>query len=682
MIYIIDDKKSRQEDFGWDEKLFKTYSNDIVPVRSIEELSSLQESILQSGNTILFHESFFASEDASKQEIINAFKYSLKDGTDRLYIAYFSGSKGGRYVKDNICMLPPDVLYTNLEIFINKLKGGDINFKYLAFGENHTIEESIRERLDRINDENIGGDKVSVQNNIFFAVTSDDTEVEPPFNNISIIRDWDLAFRDNPISDIDLDKLVMNWFMERKYDAIYIPLCFGKTLSDFMGLRLAMHIRFTSTLNQTTPVFIYGAALYNEIKQNYCFDILKTTTVRLIHCDNSSLIKSNQLDIPECDLAKDLGIIHLDMPSNIGGHSLANQWGAEVLARVTNIKYDTPIEVSVSLKSIYFKYALFHTIFSKSNNIAIPKATKTEAIQSKGRRILLIDDEADRGWEQIVRALFVDAYIDVVQSKIPGFDALPEQFIKRIQNDFYDLYLLDLRLQGEKEESIVQTELFSGMDVLEGIKSVNPGNQVIMLTASNKAWNLKKIIKKKANGYYIKEDPELLLPYEFSVENYHSFKKDIMTAYNNLYKRDLWAQYDDLFGYIESSIIEDELKEELHSQLSIFEQFMLASTSIDNLSSVYLTLFQIFETIKQYYSREMDFSSSESYLPADIKKIINTFGSKSIDDNDSVYKMLKIANRARNNYVHKLHQTCEIDHKSVNGLRELFKVVSGVIHLL
>ena len=271
MIYIIDDKKSRQKDFGWSEERFETNSVDITPIWSIEELNEKKEAILQDGNIVLFHESFFSSESADKSAEIESFKRELTENANNLYITYFSGSKSGRKVEDRVCMLPPDVLYSNLEVFIDKLRAGDLSFRYLAFGENYQIEEILRERLDKINDENVEDDKVSVSGNIFFAATSDNTEVEPPFDNIEITRDWDLDLQDKDITDQDLDGLVNDWFNETKYDIIYIPLCFGSSLSDYMGLRLAMHIRLTSTPNQTTPIFIYGVATHEEMKQNYCF---------------------------------------------------------------------------------------------------------------------------------------------------------------------------------------------------------------------------------------------------------------------------------------------------------------------------------------------------------------------------------------------------------------------------
>lgn len=679
MIYIIDDKTSRQNDFGWCKERFEAYSDNkitITPIWSIEELNEKKEAILQDGNIVLYHESFFSTENADKTTIIESFKRRLIENANNLYITYFSYSKSGRYVKEQMCMLPPDILYSNLDVFINKLRAGDLSFRYLAFGENYQIEEILRERLDKINDENVEDDKVSASGNIFFAATSDNTEVEPPFDNIEITSDWDLYLQDKDITDQDLDGLVNDWFLETRYDRIYIPLCFGSSLSDYMGLRLAMHIRLTSTPNQKTPIFLYGVATYEEMKQNYCFDILKTSSVRLIGCDNESFFASIRSEMPECDLAKEIKFIHLDLPSNIGSHSLANQWGASVLGRAANVEYDIPAEVQEAMKSLYFKNALFQTSLTEGDEVTLSK--KAESIESKGRRILLIDDEADRGWAQIIHSLFENAYVDIVKNKIPNFEALPDQYIKRIQEDFYDLYLLDLRLLGEREESIVNTDKFSGMDVLDAIKEINPGNQVIIMTASNKAWNMKKLMKKQANGYYIKEAPELSLPFEFSQENYSSFKIDVEAAFQNVYKRDLWAMRFELISYIADSSIDDELKDELQSQLDVYEQFLLNATNKNNLSLVFLTLFQVFDTIKRYYSKEMLFTSMS--IPDNIRDIVNEKGSSRMSDSE--FKELINVNKARNNFIHKLNKKCGVDHKSVNGLKTLFKVVSDVIHLL
>lgn len=670
MIYIIDDKKSRQKDYGWDEKRLSSFSQLLMPIWDVEALNISQEKIIQDGSIILFHESFPQSDD---------FKKKLDDLSSNLNIAYFSGSKGARFVSNNRCMLPPDVLYINLELFINKCQENDFNFKYLAFGENYVLEEQLRNRIIDINNQNTGAEKILCNKNLFFAATSDDElEVEPPFDMLVPEKNWDIDFKEKDITDLDLDKFINDYLANKHYDSIYIPLCFGSVLSDFMGLRLAMHIRLTPTINATTPIFIYGEAKFDELKSHYCFDILKTSAVKLIKSDSASFIDAYQSTSLICDLEEDLKLIHLELPSNIGQHSLANQWGAEVLARTANIKYDIPIEIQESKKTLYFKYALLKTQLSGIYESDSEYKSKSTTFESKGKRILLIDDEANKGWEQIVRALFADAYIiDVAKGKILNFDELPKSYIKKIQEDFYDLYLLDLRLQGENEENIVQTEQFSGMDILDAIKQINPGNQVIMMTASNKAWNMKKLIDKGINGYYIKESPEQLLPEEFSQESFRYFKNNVEIAFKNVFKRDLWADYYALTEYVKGSSLDDELKDELSSQLEIYNMFMLSALNSDELGPVYLTLFQVFEIIKQYYSREIELKSD---LPGNIRTIIDETGKSKI--NNTLFEELKLVNRARNKYVHKLNISCEVKPKSVDGIKQLFDVVEKIIKIL
>ena len=316
MIYIIDDKKSRQRDYGWSEGRLSLYSQFVKPIWGTDALKDFQKQIIQEENVILFHESFPQSKD---------FNETLDDNSTTLYVAKFSGSKGARFVDERRCMLPPDVLYGNLEIFIKKYQEGELDFRYLAFGENYEIEEQLRNRLNDVNAQNTTGERVSCDRRVFFAATSDDIEVEPPFD-ITPTKDWDLDFIDRDITDIDLDGLVSKWFLQEKYDAIYIPMCFGGVLSDFIGLRLAMHIRFTSTRNDSTPIFIYGEARIEELTNHYCFDVLKLPNTYLIDCSNHSFLESLNKEFDTSSLNV-INALDLRIPSDLGdNHNVANKW--------------------------------------------------------------------------------------------------------------------------------------------------------------------------------------------------------------------------------------------------------------------------------------------------------------------------------------------------------------------
>lgn len=72
-------------------------------------------------------------------------------------------------------------------------------------------------------------------------------------------------------------------------------------------------------------------------------------------------------------------------------------------------------------------------------------------------------------------------------------------------------------MNGVQEEKVLSPNEFSGMKILKAIKAANQGIQVIMFTASNKAWNMKALLDAGADGYYIKESPEFAFPNSYSV---------------------------------------------------------------------------------------------------------------------------------------------------------------------
>ena len=540
MIYIIDDKRSRQRDYGWDEDRFKEYEGLVMPIWSIEAFTENQQSMLMEGNVILFHESFLLSNEDDKNQIINSFKVALKDLSSSLYIAYFSGSKNGRYVDDNICMLPPDVLYTNLYIFIKKIQNGEKNFEYLAFGENYKTEELIRRRLEEVNDANVGGEKHLAGKNIFFAVTSND-EVEPPFEDVKIVNGWD--FFDENVSDSELDGLVQNWFNETKYESIYLPLYFGNVYSDNLGLRLAMHVRLTDTVNKGVPIFIYGISSYQDVCDNECFEVFKFSSVYLIGADNKSLSDSQKTDLYGCNIQKDIKRILLNVPSNIGDtHSVANRWAISRWCDMLKWKNEMPNLLDKELsKSLYYKFL----VAKYGRHDRFPKKHKYDAKINgiAGKTILYIDDEYDKGWETILRYIFESSDAKFVCFKDFDKKMSRDELIDRITNFLEtqdaDCYLVDLRLH-EDDFSAARIGDLTGHAISKYIKSQNAGNQIVVFSASNKVWNLnEEIFKIGASGYALKESPDMNLDRTESLKLFQDFVKAIQLACKMSYLKEL-----------------------------------------------------------------------------------------------------------------------------------------------
>lgn len=254
-----------------------------------------------------------------------------------------------------------------------------------------------------------------------------------------------------------------------------------------------------------------------------------------------------------------LNRIQVAAPDELGGHDLANQWGASVMYRLAcggEIERGEYPELEVIKKDLYMKYVTVSTqdLQTLLFRGKVADNMTERSIDAEGKRILLIDDRAQKGWEDTLKNIFVgyDTF-DVISQEITEFEDYSYENQQKILFGEYDLYLLDLRLGGSKEEYIFRTEDFSGMKVLKKIKAVNKGRQVIMFTASNKAWNFKALLNPDAgaNGYYIKESPSLKLPEYFSERNLSSFISDVNRCFERGYLTRYYSFINEISGHIE-----------------------------------------------------------------------------------------------------------------------------------
>lgn len=110
-----------------------------------------------------------------------------------------------------------------------------------------------------------------------------------------------------------------------------------------------------------------------------------------------------------------------------GRHSLANQWGADVLARVAGINYEPSEKIIKARKSLYFKYIMSNT--SPKVSLSVASQNVVQKVRNcEGKRILFIDDEADKGWEDCLRTIFADCNeegFDVVSTRIAEYKDIP-----------------------------------------------------------------------------------------------------------------------------------------------------------------------------------------------------------------------------------------------------------------
>lgn len=411
-----------------------------------------------------------------------------------------------------------------------------------------------------------------------------------------------------------------------------------------LALLVALHIRLSVSYIKAAAfvplLFVSKLPLQSFLKYGECSQLFLMSRGTYFctpeeTSDALEIIEGLSVDNYKSDF---LSQIHISPDAEIGRHSMANQWGADVFNRIiSKDDRNETDEIKTAKKKLYYKYVFLNTIDIKAtiNDIENDEERENVRLNATGKNILLIDDEADKGWSFVLKhKFFVNSNFDVINSAIADYSDISETIRKKIESDYYDLYLLDLRLLGTKEDEIYSADEFSGMKILKEIKNKNQGNQVVILTASNKAWNMKALLDAGADGYYIKESPELKLPMSFSKANFQAFKDAVEISLNSGYKKEIYRKIDILQSELLQSTISEFTKNELDYVLNqSSKQILTAKNSLD-FAYAYMTLFQAFEFITKEFVHESDdgqnwivndnielYTYSKQYSPKEKSKI-------------------------------------------------------------
>lgn len=514
MIYLIDDNKKRQQDSGWHKDKFLEYKDFILPIHRLSEITDeiRRDLFTNENNVILFHESFFEHFENKQLNDVNDIRnklYKLSNSQTNRYFVVFSGTNKERQLDENnsSASIPVQVLYSNLELFIQEFQLKKIyNLRYLLFGINTDIEPFLLEEINKCKrlfiEENIN---LSNDFDQFFFFRSR-LDVNPPTKNTITIFNKD--------SEFGLHNLIVGSLSEVEFKGIFIPLCFGNSLSDFNGLRLATEIRCTNTINQQTPIFIYSFVSVEYLIQNEYFNILKTQGVEFIGYSKKEfkkISKETKTRLKPNELPKELSKLNLLPPKNyLDNHSITNEWAIHQWSKTLGCdKNDQLTKVFLNVESnLYFKYLRALNPISEQDRISVDKLK----INYQGNaKVLLIDDEADKGWYEILKYLLDDLngiytdYLNVDYKKI-SIDDLIEKSIHKVFSDEIDVVILDFRLITMDFENKNSEEITS-INILKEIKRRNPGIQVIGFSATNKIWNAKNFDALDVNGFFSKGDP-------------------------------------------------------------------------------------------------------------------------------------------------------------------------------
>lgn len=423
--------------------------------------------------------------------------------------------------------------------------------------------------------------------------------------------------------DVTIDEFIVNELKPQKPSILIIPASLGSIQTNYWGLRVGMHIRLSSVMEEYRFIPIIF------VSQNSLEEILRFQEEKLgLQCTlDGSLLVGNSID--EIQAAIDylepisknryisgfLEKIIIERPPSIGKHSLANIWGALRLNEVLNLNAIKDKSLTNRTKELYFKYLRAFHEESKGS------FKDLQLLQCTGKRILLIDDEADKGWKDVLKAIFKGADFQSIDFKNKSFEDVEQETINKSISEDWDLILLDLRLNPSEEDTgdkLIQTENYSGAKILKAIKKHNAGIQVIMLTASNKAWNMKKLLDLGADGYYIKESPEFNFSAEFTSESFDNFAKECNSCFEKYYLRKIFK-------------IDKAIQEKLDLENGILGNHTLGRGTV-NLIKAYLK--QAFNAIYEYSQTQKEYAL---YSFLEYYKIVELLGKELIIDNPTKF---------------------------------------------
>ena len=435
--------------------------------------------------------------------------------------------------------------------------------------------------------------------------------IEHASSSISAKLKCDKIEYNNQSKDEDIHLwLISNKSILSATQKIIIPVRLGTEDAEYLGLHIGLHIRLTKELEDVRllPILFITEDSKEEILTNQ-INNHKEKSALLLFTKGSYLLSAFSLDEyiskPLSNLEEKI-LLQIVVPSlNIEntkdpGHQLANDWGAFRLAKFAG--YQLKLEKPTSL---YFKYK-----DSFTNNEIVPNANNTIGLFNESCKALLIDDNATSGWSETLKHILRSKIVNPGKSVSLDVITLFDDALKYSDYINYDVVFLDLRLLKEEDKSnqINTIDNFTGTEVLKVIKEINPGIQIIIFTASNKVWNIEKLLELGANGYYIKESPEYILSTRFSKDNYDEFIKTIQTCLLRKPLKQIYTLSQNIKFIIKTLVknkkIDKSFGKSVQQYIELSNKIIDAARTENDYAMGYLVLFKCIELINDNYINE------------------------------------------------------------------------------
>jgi len=412
----------------------------------------------------------------------------------------------------------------------------------------------------------------------------------------------------NTVIDTDIDTYISQEFIpeikDKEIDILFIKDSLSQNYLDFLGLRLAYHIRLSKELKDKRfiPIVILSDLDgYNLNKFTSLARILFTKNI-FIGDNSPHTIEFYKANLTANESFKKnfkeefLDVIDIVAPKDyLSSHSIANEWSIYRWGKYLGIE-NKDIEKNIS-SMLYFKY-LKNKYPIENIDDFIPD-TPTQI-----GKVLYIDDEWKKGWKEIFESLFPLPIVFKCVEKNYKDKKYPHEIIDFVKSEIInykpDTIILDLRLHDDDFQEDRNIDDLTGIKILKIIKEeINRGIQCIALTASQNSLILEKLYKYDIVGYVKKEHPN---NYKLDTkENINKIVTLVDTGLENKYLKDIWTTQEKIKG-LEGFLIINE--EDLLSELFLNSQFIfdiLNSKAKNKNNMAILTIYKCFEVIASIY---------------------------------------------------------------------------------
>ncbi|MBD3842860.1 MAG: response regulator, partial [Campylobacterales bacterium] len=400
-------------------------------------------------------------------------------------------------------------------------------------------------------------------------------------------------------SDGNIDKYISSYIIDelsnKEFDKIFIKDNLSSNYLELYGLRVAYHIRLSSELGSKRFVSIVIISDFNEATLNrftHEANILFTQGIYLCKNTKEDIQKYQSLELQRVtNYDEFLANIEVSPPKDTSGsHDIANKWAIYRWGEFLKVDSDAVDKNKSEIENeLYFKYLNALNKKDTLENIEIQKPTK------KGK-VLLIDDEWNKGWSDIISQSLDSDKIEFDCFEYDFKDKTKFSLYMQIQNKIKtfdpDVVVLDLRLSQTDHEN-EDIENYTGIKILQKIHEINAGIQVIMLTATSKSTILEKLYEKKILGYIKKEHPNDSAV--DTVENVNKFVGLVDKGLGRKYLKEIWDLQKNILSY-------DLPKDILIEINTVFE--VLDSNMENKFNFTILTFSKVLEYINKLYINE------------------------------------------------------------------------------